>query len=115
MATERTVYSQVEIGGAGCVVCNTDILGSIVWFHIADFEDRADESQPIYSHSQLFVDPEPGRILQGSTSSAPREGGCRVAGSNTREHSRTTSLSDCSIVRNDHNLRGTCNLMRNWK
>ena len=74
---EHTVYSQVEIGGAGCAVCNTDILRSIVWFHIADFEDRPDESQPIHSHTQLFVDPEPGRILQGSSISAPREGGCR--------------------------------------
>ena len=98
MAIEHTVYSQVEIGRADCAVCNTDILRSIVWFHIADFEDRPDESQPIHSHSQFFVDPEPGRILQGSSISAPREGGCRVAGSNTREHSRITSLSDCSIV-----------------
>ena len=98
MAIEHTGYSQVEIGRADCAVCNTDILRSIVWFHIADFEDRPDESQPIHSHSQFFVDPEPGRILQGSSISAPREGGCRVAGSNTREHSRITSLSDCSIV-----------------
>ena len=93
----HTVYSQVEIDGAGCVVCNTDILCSIIWFHIANFQDGPDKSQPIDSHSQLFIN--------------PREGRRGVAGSNTRKHSRTSSLSDCRIVRDNRNLGGICNLI----
>lgn len=105
---KRTVHGQVEVSSvrSDWVARNTGVLRGVSLFYTADLQDGLDECHPVYGH-QLLVDSVPGTIAQGSATSTPRDGRCRVTWRNTHEHSRAAS-SDCSAVRDDDNPRSIC-------